>query len=82
MSQSETHLSQCGDDKSERQSNLRDARLVAVAPSSCARDSDGHQEHRSEELSDEHSPYVSVVCDVLNSDDFLHSCETSVNAIN
>lgn len=67
------YLSQRGDDEPECQRNLRNGRLVAVAPRRRARDTDRHQQHGAEELGDEHSPYVAVVCDVLNTDDFLHS---------
>lgn len=68
-----THLSQRGDNQAERQCNLGNCRLVAISPASCTRDSDGDEQESAEELCNQHPPYVSVVCDVLHPDDFLHS---------
>lgn len=73
-----THLSQCGNNQAECQSNLCDRRLVSISPAGGASDADWDQQECSEELGDQHTPNVSVIGDVLHAYDLLHSCNKHV----
>lgn len=79
MSATLTYLCQSGDDKAESQGDLWDCGLVAIAPTGGASDTDGYQKKGSQELGNQHPPDVSVVGDILDTHNFLHSWKKARN---
>lgn len=82
MSTTLTHLCQSGDDQAESQRDLWDCGLVAVAPAGGAGDTDGYQQQCPEEFSNQHSPDVPVIGDILDTHNFLHSWKKMRELVN